>query len=840
MVGQGTMAQKQEALPGLVNEAKEPGRYLVEATGSLMGATGSGRSVIDFNKHWQFFLGDTAAAKEPGFNDAGWRSLTLPHDWSIEGSFSEKNPGTPNEGALPTGIGWYRKTFTLPASAAGKKVYVEFDGVYCNSEVWINGHYLGKRPNGYISFRYDLTSYLHYGNDKNVMAVKVDNSAQPNSRWYTGSGIYRNVRLVLTHTIAVDQWGTFVTTPSITAGEAAIAMQAVINNSSGKKAAAQVYTAVYDAAGKKVGGYMPQPGLPVRLATRNFSIDTGKTVRYDTIKLEKPVLWTVEHPYLYKAVVRIMVNDKMVDEYTTTFGIRSFSFDAQKGFFLNGKSTKILGVCMHHDLGALGAAVNVHAMERQLKLLKEMGCNAIRTAHNPPAPEWLDLCDKMGFIVMDEAFDMWRKKKNKQDYHNDFDQWHRQDLHDQVLRDRNHPSVMIWSIGNEIREQFDSTGIVITKELVDIVKQLDTTRPVTSALTEIDTTKNFIYQANALDLLGLNYNQDIYAEIATRFPGKKFIASETMSALATRGHYDPPTDTTRHWPLKGQKFVQNGNPDFTVSAYDNVAAYWGSTHEETWKIIKQHAFLSGLFVWTGFDYLGEPVPYPWPARSSYYGIIDLAGFPKDAYYMYQSEWTNKPVLHLLPHWNWPGAQADGQRGRVVDVWAYYNNADEVELFLNNRSLGIRKKQGNDLHVQWKVPYEPGTLKAVSRKNGKIKVTKTINTAGKPARLELVPDKKILHADGKDLAFITVRIVDEKGNLVPEANNQLFFTITGEGKLAGADNGYQASMESFKAASHKAYNGLCLMIVQGAEKKGVIRCTVKSPGLPTQTLVLQNQ
>ncbi|OQP38776.1 glycoside hydrolase [Niastella yeongjuensis] len=784
------------------------------------------RTVIDFNNNWKFWLGDTSIAKEPGYSDNDWRALNLPHDWSIEGEFSEKNPGTPNQAALPTGIGWYRKTFTLPATAAHQNVSIEFDGVYRNSEVWVNGHYLGKRPNGYISFGYDITQYIDSGAAQQVIAVKVDNSLQPNSRWYTGSGIYRSVRLVLTNKIAIDQWGTFITTPNISSSIAMVHIQSTINNNSGQLGHGSLNTYIYDASGKLVSkGYASLHGAP--------GWPTGKAAYTYTAAINKPILWSVENPYLYKAVTRVLVNGKVVDEYATQFGIRYFDFDVQKGFSLNGKPMKILGVCMHHDLGALGAAVNVRAMERQLQILKDMGCNAIRTSHNPPAPEWLDLCDKMGFLVMDEAFDMWHKKKNKFDYNIDFDQWHKQDLEDQVKRDRNHPSVIIWSIGNEIREQFDSTGIPLTKELVSIVKALDTTRPVTSALTETDTTKNFIYQANALDLMGMNYNQQLYPDFLQKYPGKKFLATETMSALASRGHYDLPADSMRFWPLKGQKFVENGNPDYTVSAYDNVAAYWGSTHEQTWRIIKQYEFLSGLFVWSGFDFLGEPVPYPWPARSSYYGIIDLAGFPKDAYYMYQSEWTSKTVLHLLPHWNW-------QSGREVDVWAYYNNADEVELYLNNRSLGIRKKQPLDFHVQWRVKYEPGTLKAVSRKNGKIVSTKTINTTGEPAKLEIVPDKRILHADGKDLSFITVRIVDKNGNLVPAADNKITIEIVGMGALAGMDNGYPASMESFKAASHKAYNGLCLAIIQSKAAAGSIQVKFTSPGLPPVNIVLQTQ
>ncbi|HEX6430761.1 MAG TPA: beta-galactosidase GalB [Niastella sp.] len=796
---------------------------LVLALLSINHATGQ-RTIIDFNNNWKFFLGDTAIAKEPGYNDQSWRTLALPHDWSIEGEFSEKNPGTPNQAALPTGIAWYRKTFTLPATAQHKNVCIEFDGIYRNSEVWINGHYLGKRPNGYISFGYDVTQYCNPGTAQQVIAVKVDNSAQPNSRWYTGSGIYRNVRLVLTNKIAIDQWGTFITTPKVSAATATIQIQSVVNNSSGKTGQGTLHTDIYDASGKLVATAKP-------VSTSAINWPNGKSTCNYSVTIAKPSLWSITTPYLYKAVTRMVANGKIVDEYITPFGIRYFNFDIQNGFSLNGKPTKILGVCMHHDLGALGTAVNVRAMERQLQILKAMGCNAIRTSHNPPAPEFLDLCDKMGFIVMDEAFDMWRKKKNKFDYNIDFEQWHKQDLEDQVKRDRNHPSVFIWSIGNEIREQFDSTGIPLARELAGIVKQLDTTRPVTAALTETDTTKNFIYQANALDLFGLNYNQQLYPEILKKYPGKKFIATETMSALASRGHYDMPSDSIRFWPLKGQKFVEKGNPDYTVSAYDHVAAYWGSTHEQTWKIIKQHAFLSGLFVWSGFDFLGEPVPYPWPARSSYYGIIDLAGFPKDAYYMYQSEWTNKTVLHIFPHWNWTA-------GKEVDVWAYYNNADEVELFLNNRSLGIRKKQPLDCHVQWRVKYEPGTLKAVSRKNGKIISTKIINTAGKPDHLELVTDRNILHANGKDLSFIAVRIVDKNGNLVPDADNNIAVEMAGEGILAGMDNGYPASLESFKAPSHKAYKGLCLAIVQSTQKAGPIRVTIHSPGLPSGAVLLQ--
>jgi beta-galactosidase len=528
----------------------------------------------------------------------------------------------------------------------------------------------------------------------------------------------------------------------------------------------------------------------------------------------------------------VLQNNKIIDQEQTSFGIRYFHFDSAKGFFLNGKPLKILGVCQHHDLGALGAAVNKRAIERQLEILKEMGVNAIRTAHNPPAPEFLDLCDKIGFLVMDEAFDMWKKKKNKFDYNVEFDQWHERDLADMVKRDRNHPSVFVWSIGNEIREQFDSSGTRIARELTDIVKRHDSSRPVTCALTENFPEKNYIYQSGALDVLGFNYKLFDYPELPKRFPGQSFIATETSSALATRGYYDMPSDSNRLWPESGKQPFAKGNADLTVSAYDHVYAYWGSTHEAGWKAVKKYDFMSGIFVWAGFDFLGEPVPYPWPARSSYYGVIDLAGFPKDSYYLYQSEWTNKPVLHLFPHWNW-------QPNKLVDVWAFYNNADEVELFLNDKSLGIKKKEAGSMHVMWRVPFQPGTLRAVSRMNGKTVLVKEIKTAGKPAKIELIADRKKIKADAQDISFITVRVLDKNGNIVPDADNLVHFEVTGAGKLAGVDNGLQTSMESFKGNSRKAFNGLCLAIIQSTDKGGTIRLEVTSAGLLPATLTLQS-
>jgi beta-galactosidase len=783
-------------------------------------AASAQRQIDNFNKDWKFYLGDDSIARETNYNDTKWRTLNLPHDWSIEGSFSEKHSTTFNEGALPAGIGWYRKTFAVPTSSANKRVYINFDGIYRDSEVWINGHYLGKRPNGYISFRYELTPYLNYGNAKNVIAVKVDNSQQPNSRWYTGSGIYRKVWLLTTNKVAIDQWGTFVTTPKVTSKAATVNIKATITIPINKRQRVNVQTIIYDASGKAVANK----------TSNSVLLNDNSTVVSSDIIVNNPFLWSIEKPVLYKVKTVVRSGTSILDEYETPLGIRYFNFTAAKGFFLNGKHVKILGVCNHHDLGALGAAVNKRAIERQLEILKAMGCNAIRTAHNPPATELLDLCDKMGFIVMDEAFDMWMKRKNKQDYHLDFKQWHKQDLEDQVRRDRDHPSVFIWSIGNEIPEQFDSTGTAIAKELASIVKSIDTTRLVTSALTENNPGKNFIYQSRSLDLLGFNYKLDAYPVLPERFPNEKFIASETMSALATRGHYDMPSDSNRLWPADSKIPFAKGNPDLTVSAYDNTYAYWGSTHEAGWNAVKKFDFMSGLYVWSGFDFIGEPVPYRWPARSSYYGIIDLAGFPKDVYYMYQSEWTSKPTLHIFPHWNW-------EVGKPIDVWAYYNKADEVELFLNGKSLGVKKKQGDSLHVMWRVKFEPGTLKAVSRLNGKTVLTKEIKTAGKPAKIELLADRKNIKADGEDLSFVTVRILDAQGNVVPDADNLVNFKTKGDGFIAGVDNGLQTSMEPFKADYRKAFNGLCLAIIQSKEQAGKIILEATSKGLQSASIVI---
>ncbi len=769
------------------------------------------RMTKEFNEGWRFHLGDIQQAMSTDFNDSAWRILNLPHDWSIEGEFDVMNPASPGGGALPGGVGWYRKSFAVDAGDSAKLFFIDFDGIYCNSEVWINSHYLGKRPNGYISFRYELTPYMNFDDQSNILSVRVDNSQQPNSRWYSGSGIYRNVWLVSVDKVFVDHWGTFVTTPEISGEYARVSVISAIRNELTVDKELKIKTSIYNASGRKVAESASDVKIPAK--------DIMETEQI--LHVKNPALWSVDSPGLYQAVIELKYDGRVRDKYKTIFGIRYFDFDSARGFSLNGEHLKINGVCNHHDLGCLGAAIHTRALERQLEILKEMGCNAIRTAHNPPAPELLDLCDRMGFLVMDEAFDMWKKGKTLFDYHLYYDDWHQRDLEDLVLRDRNHPSVMMWSIGNEILEQWDSTGLGMAMELAGIIRDLDTTHPITSGCNDPNPW-NYIIRSGALDIIGYNYHQDMYADFPKTYPGQIFIATETVSALATRGSYDMPSDIIRRWPVRWDQPFDKGNPDYSCSSYDNCSAPWGSTHEETWKIMKKHDFLSGMFIWTGWDYLGEPTPYSWPARSSYFGIIDMAGFPKDAYYMYQSEWTDKPVLHVFPHWNW-------HEGDTVDIWAY-TNYHEAELFLNDESLGKKPKTENDLHLMWRVPYVPGTLKAVASDEGKETLVREVKTTGIPASILLEADRTVIRADGKDLSFVTVKIVDKDGNLVPGSDNMVNFSVSGEGFIAGVDNGCQISHEPFKDNYRKAFNGLCLAVLQSSGKRGKMTLKATSENL----------
>ena len=790
-----------------------------------------------FTENWKFYKNDTIKSLNEALNANAWQAIDLPHDWSIYQEFDKNSLAGIGGGALSGGVGYYKKSFKIPAQDSTHLHKIQFDGVYQNSEVWINGSYLGKRPNGYIGFEYDLTPYLNFGSKDNTIVVKADNSDQPNSRWYSGSGIYRNVWLKKLSKIHIPNWGTFITTPNISGEKALVNITAEIKNEFAKDKEIEVQVTIFQ-----------DDQEIVKSETSALSITANSAINFNKeLTILNPKLWSVDSPSLYKAQIDIIQNKNLIDRFETSFGIRDFEFDLEKGFILNGKSQKIRGVCMHHDLGPLGAAINIRAIERQLEILKEMGVNGIRTAHNPPAPELLDLCDQMGFIVMDEAFDIWTTAKTKHDYSQYWDKWHEQDLSDLIKRDRNHPSVFMWSIGNEIQEQWSNKGAKIGVELSNIVKGLDSTRPVTAGMNppvhvsdkevtiqfeETADKPNSLAGSGALDLIGYNYAHQTWEKHQLNFPNTHFIATETTSGLQTRGYYEFPSDTTKIWPVRWDKVFTGGNPDQTISAFDQVRTPWGSLHETSWKIIKKNDFLSGFFIWTGFDYIGEPTPYEWPSRSSYFGIVDLAGFPKDVYYMYKSEWTDEDVLHLLPHWNW-------EQGQTVDVWAYYNNADEVELFLNGESKGSKSKKGEELHVMWRFPFQPGTLKAVSRKNGRVVKETEIKTASKPAKIELSPDRKELQANGLDLSFVTVNITDAKGILAPRANNQIDFEIEGPGKIVGVASGDPTNHESFKGKSHRALNGKCLVIVQSTKQTGEIIISANSAGLESKSVVLKS-
>ena len=779
----------------------------------------------NFDKGWLFILGDSAQMATPAYNDSHWRKLSLPHDWAIEGDFYAGNPSGAGGGALPGGIGWYRKHFLLDCEAEpGGRYFIEFDGVYMNSTVYVNGQEVGHRPYGYSSFEYDITKYLKRGD--NVIAVKVDNSDQPNSRWYSGCGIYRHVWLTKTNAVHVKHWGVHVQTDAKT-GQIKVEADVEGNNY-------KVRNTVYDASGKEVG-----------------------------LKVKNPHLWSVEDPYIYKVRTQVLVGGKVVDEVWTTTGFRDFKFDAETGFWLNGKNFKLNGVCEHHDFGCLGAAVNEDAMHRKLSKLKAMGVNSIRSSHNPPAPELLNMCDTMGIIVMDESFDMWRRKKTAGDYARFFEEWHERDLSDLILRDRNHPSILMWSIGNEVLEQWSSADAdeltleqanlilnaghdastlahgeemspnsLLTRHLADIVKRYDTTRPILAGCNEPDP-NNHLFKSGAIDIIGFNYHHQWVKDVPKKFPGKPFIFSESVSALQTRGYYKMPSDEITWAPQEW--WLPYTDPSYMCSAYDNMHASWSSTHEETWDVVKHNAFVGGQYIWTGFDYIGEPTPYGFPARSSYFGVIDLAGFPKDTYYMYQSEWTTKPVLHLFPHWNW-------LEGQQIDMWCYYNNADEVELFINGKSQGVRRKTGeqpegrydmhntkaklnSEYHVGWRVTFNPGEVKVVARKDGHVVGEQTIKTAGAPARIRLSKDYQ-----GKNTTFITAEVVDKDGNLCPWADDMIYFISEGDGKILGTDNGCQTSMENFKAPQRKAFFGKCMVVVSG---NGSI--TAKSPMLQSDVI-----
>ena len=780
------------------------------------------RQHLLIDRDWKFIQSDVKGAEELNFNDVTWRTLNLPHDWSIEGEFREdaitKGPG----GYLPTGIGWYRKHLSLSSIEKDQQYWIEFDGVYMNSDVWINGQHLGKHPYGYTSFYYDLTPYIKKG--ENIIAVKVDNSVQPNSRWYSGSGIYRHVWLNIAGPVHIAQWGIYITTPEVDSSSAKVLVRTSIENHFKVPRNIILKSVVLNESGKEIA-FLETP----------VSLSSGKTDVEQTISIPSPVLWSVDTPVLYTFRSSVLDGTKVNDDFTSTFGIRKIDFDKDKGFLLNGKYIKMNGVCMHHDAGCLGSAVPEQAWVRRLKLLKEMGCNAIRTSHNPPAPEFLDLCDKMGFLVMDEIFDEWIEKKGQVgfSYHIYFEEWWKTDLLSMIYRDRNHPSVVIWSAGNEVPDQVVENGSEVMRKLVETFHKEDPTRPVTQANDRIaagDGPAKLPF-LELQDIVGYNYvdrwneRRELYYSVDKHdHPDWKMIGTENVSVGGLRGQYSIATDLSDKRPGRSR--------DYRLAMIEA---------EQLWKFTSVHDYVIGDFMWTGIDYLGEA---GWPSKSSSSGVIDLCGFPKDGYYFYQSQWTQKPMVHLFPHWNWTGHE-----GQVITVIAY-TNCDTAELFLNGKSFGSKSyvfpQQGHskswngyvrpyiapstsDLHLSWDVPYEPGILKVVGKKDGKI-ISGEVRTTSKPSSIRLSVDRTEINANARDIANIKAEIVDENGLIVPDASNLIEFKVEGEGVLIGTDNGNPLDKTNMKSKQRSAYNGLALAVIQSTGKAGNIKITAASSGL----------
>jgi beta-galactosidase len=819
------------------------------------------RSRESFNEGWKFvkyfnasyeavtFDIEPEGLQMPEINDNSWRTLDLPHDWAIEGPFSDTLEN--NTGLLPwKGIGWYRKHFTLNQSDQGKRIYIDFDGAMAYAKVWLNGKYVGEWPYGYSSFRLDLTPFVSFGKE-NIVAVRLD-TKKWDSRWYPGAGLYRNVWLVKTSPVHISYNGVYCTTPSITKEKGILSVEAEVENHLTESVPVTVKAAVYKLNEKL------EPSAAPDVESQEFTATimgmNKHSFRLD-LTINNPVLWELNDPELYRVVVTLSKGTEVADKYDSNIGFRTLNFTPRDGFLLNGKRVEIRGVCNHHDLGALGAAFNIRAAQRQLEILKEMGCNAIRTSHNPPAPELLDLCDRMGFLVEDEAFDAWKTPKKRYDYNKLFYSWHEEDLRLMVRRDRNHPSVIIWSIGNEVGDQ---NNPALALSLRNIVRSEDPTRPVTSGCNQDYSGTNGFQKS--LDVFGINYRLYRY-DAFFAFEDNKNLpihSSESASTVSSRGDYFFPVvqgDLNNNLPGKG--ICQ-------VSSYDLAYPGWATTADQQWALMDKYPAVFGEFVWTGFDYIGEPTPYgddltglnpqsrrytqvkqmldkmgvtEVPSRSSYFGIVDLAGFKKDRFWLYQSRWrSDLPMAHILPHWNWPE-----RKGLVTPVHVY-TSGDEAELFLNGKSLGRKKKGEFEYRLKWDdVVYQPGELKVIAYKNGEKWAEDVVKTTGKAAQLSMSADRTTVAPDGRDLIFVTVRIDDKDKLLVPRSNNQLNFSITGPGKIVATDNGDATDHTSFQSASRKAYNGMCLVII-AADKgaSGAITLKGESKGLKSNIVSINIQ
>ena len=790
----------------------------VSAQTSMNEVTHEQRQKILFDDNWLFHHGNISGAEKIDFNDKSWRNLSLPHDWSIEGEFNKNAVVGGNGGYLPVGIGWYRKYFSIQNFS--QKIWIEFDGSYMNTEVWLNGKYVGKHVNGYISFYFDLTPFLKKG--KNIIAVKVDNSIQTNSRWYSGSGIYRHVWLNIANPLHISQWGTNITTTAVNSSSADVSIKTMVENNLIVLKEAVLKSQIFDNSDNIVA----ESETPF-----NIDKDEKKEIS-QVLKVPNPKLWSDHSPDMYILKSVISVNGKTIDQYETSFGIRSIEFSSRKGFLLNGKSVKINGVCLHHDAGCLGAAVPVKVWERRLKILKRMGCNGIRTSHNPVAPEFMDLCDKMGFLVMAEPFDEWTEAKGNTTsaYHKYYNDNWKKDVTWFIRRDRNHPSIVIWSAGNEVPDQSVKSGQEVFKKLLNVFHTEDPTRPVTVANDRIAADDNPVLPGflELQDVVGYNYvdrwhkRRELYYSLdKMAHPDWKMIGTENVSIAGIRGEYS----------------LENNFATFSFAYNTSMIRA-----EQLWKFTAVHDYVCGDFMWTGIDYLGESF---WPGKSSFSGVIDMAGFPKDGYYFYQSQWTNEPMVHIFPHWNWKGRE-----GEIVPVIAF-TNCDAVELFLNGKSYGEKRldfpRPGNskswlqydeppvnpttaDLHLSWDIPYKPGTLKAVGKKKGEIVYTSTVQTAGDPVAVRLNADKKTFIADGQDVVHLEVKIVDKKGILVPGANNDIQFKVNGNARLIGVENGNPRDHTKPSSIEKKVFNGMILGMIQSTDRTGNITIKVSSPGL----------
>ncbi|MDP0492652.1 MAG: DUF4982 domain-containing protein [Verrucomicrobiota bacterium JB023] len=782
------------------------------------------RERLNFDADWSFIQEDVEGAEKPDFDHSQWRSLDLPHDWSVEGPFDKEAPSGAAGGYLPGGIGWYRKTFTSPSDPA-VQTFIEFDSVYKNSEVWINGELLGKRPFGYIGFQYDLTPHLKEEGE-NVIAVRVDNSLQPSSRWYTGSGIYRHVWLTHTDKVHVTHWGTQVTTPEINEKSAKVMVKTTLRND-----------------------YEEEKTITVRQAVDGENVSTEVTLAAgeettveQSLQVAEPKLWSPETPNLYELETTLLLGDKQVDDYTTTFGVREITFDVNKGLFVNGKSTIMKGMCNHSDLGPLGAALWDDALERRLKMLKEMGCNALRTAHNPSSPELLEMADRIGFLVVNETFDKWRYGWKAEDgtlvanrerpavkygYHLHIDEWWERDLSDHIKRDRNHPSVIMWSVGNENPEAQKYGELETVRKMREVCHKLDPSRKMTAGV-------NFMSGANEtgfpeeLDIVGYNGGGGScfqYEADHLRFPNRFIYASEVPHSLQTRGEYRSHSRyrEPKHQPADltpEEVFPETHNK--YESSYDNAGVRISA--RDSWRLTKTLPFVAGEFRWTGFDYIGESGG--WPRVLGNFGIIDLGNFPKDTYYFYQSQWTDEPMLHLFPHWTW-----EGKEGTEIPVWCY-TNADSVELFLNGESLGSKTfTEEHDMHIEWLVPYEAGELKAVATKDGKVIGTSIHKTAGEVASIDLTSDRESLEVGARQLAYLAIEMKDEAGTMVPKAATPIQLSIDGPGRIVAVCNGDPMESTGYlNRDTVTTFNGLARVIITTTGEPGEITVTASSEGL----------